>query len=189
MCDNSVEYPSFVKHVIFIGNKNENIRYGLEIYLENDGYKEALVILKNPSKANESKGDKTICERVLETLNKLKYHKVIIANVIPYYATEIKEISDDDKVLDDMSIYEYNKEYIQRCINSSLDIFVGWGNTDAFEDSSFYQGKIKDIEDIIKQTCYCSAINEDGTPRHPLYSWTNKIKSLNDFKIYEKQDS
>lgn len=187
MCDSSVEYPSFVKHVIFIGNKDKKIRYGLEIYLENDGYKEALVILKNPSTADEYKGDKTICNRVLKILNNLKYHKVIIANIIPYYATNIEDIICDYEVLNNMSIYEYNKEYIQRCINSSLDVFVGWGNINGNkEKKEFYKLKIKYIEDIIKQTCYCSETNDDGTPTHPLFSWTDNINSLNDFKIYKK---
>lgn len=183
MGEEKIPYPKYVKSIVFVGNKKRNLRYGLELFLNSSEEKSALVILRNPSKADEEFGDITICNFVLPVIERLKYNKVTIVNIIPYYATDTSAICNRREVLTIDNIYEYNKYYIERLIKESSDVFVGWGKDENF-DEDFYKERIASIEQIINKKCYCSKINSDKTPRHPIGSWSNDLKKLEDFKQY-----
>lgn len=118
-------YPEYVdtKNIRLKENENKKYRYYLEIPFKNctNDYKNELcVILKNPSKANKTKCDKTVknvCEVVYN-----KYKELIILNLFHYYSTEVKGlkvffISSD--YYKEMSI---NIKNIKRYCNKDIDI-------------------------------------------------------------------
>lgn len=64
-----------------------------------------MVILQNPSKASKDISDQTV-NKVLEVLYNFKYGKVYLTNLIPYYGTNSKEISE---LVKDVYCYKINR--------------------------------------------------------------------------------
>ena len=172
-------YKDYVLAIKKIGN--ERYRFLLEFDLQQDNsVKSALVLMQNPSKANEKISDQTI-NTVLDRLHRCGYTKVYIANLIPLYATDSRVITDMGL---DENLYERNDQIVAQVADKATKIFVAWGGRNGF-DKNLYATRIKAIQCLLaNKEVYCYKINADGTPVHPSRNqWKAEI-SEEDFIKY-----
>ena len=161
---------------------DDECRFLIEADLKNGSTnKIALVIMKNPSKANHQESDQTI-NRVLEVMYESGYGKCYVVNLIPYYGTNSRTIA--QKADSDEGILRRNDNYIKSKIEVASRIFVAWGGNSGF-DAIFYDERIKEIKNmLINKKVYCYKKNKNGTPIHPSRNqWRKGIKD-DDFIIY-----
>ena len=166
------KYKDYVSNIEIIGN---NVyRYLISFTLKEAEYKSALVILQNPSKASKDISDQTV-NKVLDVLHNFKYEKVYLTNLIPYYGTSSKEIS--EMVKGKSKVFKENDEIIKEKIETVDKIFVAWGGRNGF-DLEFYNSRLSSIRKLLEnKDVYCYKINRNGTPIHPTRNqW--KVKCL-----------
>lgn len=164
------KYKDFVEKdkITFYGDIKENIRYLLRIPLKNSENKKVLVIMKNPSKANNKISDLTI-DRVLTFCNSEGYSEVSIMNLFSYYSTnptKIKNLIDDGKIDDAIGIK--TDRIMKEIINEVDEIIVAWGGN-SINREKHYKNRIKQVTNIIKgkDIYYVQSISEDTYyPRH-----------------------
>lgn len=178
------KYKSYV-HVCEIEvDEYENCRFLIAYNLDGGNKsKKALVIMKNPSKANHDISDQTI-NNVLEYMHVFKYSKVYIMNLIPKYGTECKLIKDD--LSNKQDILEKNDNLICEISKKVSKIFVAWGGHGGF-DKQYFDSRIFAIKYYLhSKTLYCYAINKtNGEPKHPSRNQWKKGKLEEDFVIYK----
>ncbi len=164
------KYKSYVdkENIAFHGEPEKDLRYLLEIPLKIRSDKSILVIMKNPSKANQRKSDLTI-NRVLKFCYNHHYRKVYIMNLYAYYSTDSNRIAsliktgkelhaigkDNDKIL---------KEYVQKVD----EVIVGWGSN-TFNCTAAYKNRIKQVTEIVrdKKLYSVQSVSKCGWyPRH-----------------------
>lgn len=165
------KYKDYVLDIKKIGD--ERYRFLLEFDLQQDySVKSALVLMQNPSKADEKISDQTI-NTVLDRLHRFGYTKVYIANLIPIYATDSRVISDMGLKED---LYERNDQIVAQVIEKATKIFVAWGGRNGF-DKDLYAKRIKAIQNLLaNKEVYCYKVNADGTPVHPARNqWKAEI--------------
>lgn len=177
----SYRYKNFVEkdRIIFKGDMEENIRYLLRIPLKNNGDKKVLVIMKNPSKADNKLSDLTI-DRVLTFCNAEGYSEVNIMNLFSYYSTDpsgIKNLIDDGKLED--AIGKDNDEIMKEIVNEVGEVIVAWGGN-SINRERYYKNRIKQVTNIIKEKniYYVESISKDTYyPRHAqVWSVKSAIK-------------
>lgn len=184
-----ITYPKFVdKNSIECYPQNEAYRYYLTIrfvpasdvvssfatYNKEKRAKTAMIIMQNPSKANENCSDRTV-NKVLNYLYEFGYGKVIIMNIIPFYGTKIETISKVD--LQNKKILHKNCEEICKNSKKAHSIFAAWGWTNQLA-ASYYRERIAETKKAIKdQKIYCYSTNKSNNePRHPRRwdKWKNE---------------
>jgi len=160
-------YKGFVRKndIVFKGDKDN--RHLLRIPLRNEGNK-VLVIMKNPSKANEQISDLTF-DRVLTFCNGEGYSEVNIMNLYSYYSTKAGKISDLIKSgQEDTAIGSENDNIMKSLIQEVDDIIVAWGSN-MFGLTKQYKSRIKQVVNVIKSKnlYYIQENNGQGWyPRH-----------------------
>ena len=162
----------------------EDCRF-LIVYDLDNGYKnkETLVIMKNPSKANQGISDQTV-NNVLEYMHEFEYSKVYIMNLIPKYGTNSRLIKDDLSQKPD--ILKKNDDLICEISGKVSKVFVAWGGHGGF-DKQYYDSRISAIKHCLKsKILYCYAINKTNRePKHPSRNQWKRGKSEKDFEIYK----
>lgn len=182
-----VRYPSCVvkKGIKINQNTNANCRYSLEIPIIPQGKKDngtVCVILKNPSKANLTQCDITVC-RVCNAASYNDYSKVIVLNLFPYYSTEsvgLKSFFSSGNYADEMN---KNETEIQKFCTKSVDTVFAWGQLKF--SKSLYDSVIQNTIPLVNgKTFYvkCIKCNKNvcsksihGNIRYPLHGqcWSN----------------
>lgn len=159
------EYKEFVNKndIRFIGDIKNNKRYLLEIPLQNEGIKNVLVILKNPSKANKSVSDLTI-DRVLTFCHNEGYSKVYIMNLFSYYSTEpdgITQLINDGRF--DDAVGDKNNQILKETLDVVDEVIVAWGGN-SINRKYYYMKRIKDVINLIKakNLFYVQSVSKDG---------------------------
>ena len=156
-------------------------KWSISFTLKEAECKSALVILQNPSKASKDISDQTV-NKVLEVLYNFKYGKVYLTNLIPYYGTNSKEIS--ELVKDKVEVFQRNDEIIKEKINTVDKIFVAWGGSNGF-DLEFYNSRLASIRKLLEnKDVYCYKINRNGTPIHPTRNQWSSSSKEEDFVKY-----
>lgn len=130
-------------------DSENNGRYLLEVPLVNDSDKSVLVILKNPSKADQYESDLTI-NRVLKFCHFKQYSKVYIVNLYSYYSTDsaaiAKLIRDEQEAL----AVGINNDQILRDILDQVDeVIVAWGSN-TFGCTKEYKQRIKRVINLLE---------------------------------------
>lgn len=180
------EYKAFVNKsdIRFIGNLKKNERYLLEIPLQNEGIKNVLVILKNPSKANKSFSDLTI-DRVLTFCHNEGYSKVYIMNLFSYYSTKpngITQLIDAGRFNE--VVGEKNNQILKEVLDSVDEVIVAWGGN-SINRKHYYLKRINDVINLIngKNLFYVQSVSKDGYyPRHAqVWSVKKAIKNINGY--------
>lgn len=110
----------------------------------------ALVIMKNPSKANGIHSDKTV-NNVLQFC-KYRYGSVYMFNVFPFYSTN----SDEPNTIIRNSpnfeeIMQENMEYLEKKLKLADDIIVAWGRNEKKELEKYFKSILKVLERKNKQ--------------------------------------
>ncbi len=112
----------------------------------------------NPSSANEYKDDPTI-KRVQKMAYNWGYGGVYMLNLYPYITPHPKNLILNNKYFD------ANEKWINIVNEKCKDIVFAWG--------SFKEAKNKSDRIISRYKGLALKINNDGSPRHPLYVNTN----------------
>lgn len=177
-----MRYKEYVNVTNICCDENNDIRYCLDVELKNcDKNKIALVIMKNPSKADKDSSDQTV-NKVLDVMYKSGYGKCSIMNIIPYYATDSAKVA--EKAKSNKEVYILNDQYLKSRVDTATRIFVAWGGNSAF-DIDFYNTRIENIKKFLEgKTVYCYKKNKDGTPIHPSRNQWKKDITDRDFIVY-----
>lgn len=165
MCD----YKKFVKNVEVEIDDSTNSRYLLEVDLDNNNEEAVAVIMKNPSKANKDKSDKTI-NNVLEVAYRERFGKVFILNLYSYYSPDVNQIKD----LIDANKKEHldkNDEWINKVMTRVDKVIIGWGTIQGSNSiKKQYDNRVKKVYDMVKEKNLI-VIDEDFSesryPKHP----------------------
>ncbi|MGG1689420.1 DUF1643 domain-containing protein [Heyndrickxia ginsengihumi] len=157
---------------------SNNLRYLLEIPLINDSNKTVLVIMKNPSKADQYESDRTI-NNVLKFCYSKQYSKVYIMNLYSYYSTEPDGIADLIKNNQEMlAIGSCNDLILRQTSQKVHDVIVAWGSN-TFGCTEKYKKRIKQVTSIIdgKRIYYVESISKcRWYPKHAqVWSVNNDI--------------
>jgi hypothetical protein len=165
------KYESYVNtsSILFKGDINQGFRYLLKIPLHNANGKKVLVIMKNPSKANNDISDLTI-NRVLKFCNGQGYSEVNIMNLYSYYSTDSSKIAYlIDHGQEKIAIGKENDTILNNLLQDVDDVIVAWGSN-TFGLTTQYKRRIKQVIEIIKKKplFYVEANNGRGWyPKHP----------------------
>lgn len=178
-------YKKYVKDVIFYGNKYKQIRYLLDIEFEDgDENKSALVIMQNPSKADEKDSDTTITT-VLIRLHKFSYSRVYLSNLIPFYGTDSATIKKEVNNPCLNNVYIKNDDIIFTIANKVAKIFVAWGDRNSFS-KDFYRDRITCIHKLLQdKNLYCSGLTDQNNPLHPSRGGWPKDQEESSFVLYQ----
>lgn len=186
-------YREFVdnENIKYKGEEHNNLRYLLEIPLRNYTNKSILVIMKNPSLANELKSDHTI-NNVLKYCNSKQYSKIYIMNLYAYYSTNPDGVAKLIKNNQDMlAIGRENDEILKEIITKVDDVVVAWGSN-TFACTTKYKERIKQVSYILKgkNLFYVEKLSKCGWyPKHAqvwsvnkeidMFNWTPPFNHLN----------
>ncbi|MGG3772970.1 DUF1643 domain-containing protein [Heyndrickxia faecalis] len=162
---------------------SNNLRYLLEVPLMNNANRSVLVIMKNPSLADQYESDRTI-NNVLKFCHSNQYSKVYIMNLYSYYSTDSNGIANLIKNGKEMlAVGRENDRILQQTTEKVNDVIVAWGgNTFGYTDK--YKQRIKQVTRIIdgKTLYYVEDISKcRWYPKHAqvwsvnqdieMYSW------------------
>ena len=134
-----VKYPKFIRDLINKHSINEiidfndpvvidqvehrfMIGYNLSLGVEQEN--KLIVIMMNPSKANENESDATI-NRLLNYANCHNYTKLIVLNSLPVYLTRSSDLS-NDMIL--KAQFDKNIDTIRATVSREYEIVLATGN-------------------------------------------------------------
>jgi len=181
----SYQYKAYVKKedIKIQADLPNNLRYLLEVPLRNKSNRSVLVIMKNPSKADQYESDLTI-DRVLKFCHSKQYSKVYIMNLYAYYSTDSNGIANLIKKNQEMLAIGSRNDMLLREISQKVeDVIVAWGSN-TFGCTDKYKKRIKQVTRIIrgKNLYYVESISKcRWYPKHAqvwsvnqdidMYSW------------------
>ncbi len=199
------EYPEYEKKYLSekqINNKINNKKYNKEdirkniltafydkhlfrlslsckLGVEDNNKQEIIVILMNPSYADQHGLDATLnnVKSFLEEYNnknksKKQYGKFIVFNIFPIRMADSKCLHCINKKYSNDDIKEHNIKYIQSQIKNNTDILVAWG-ADYHNDKETIEicERLKENKNM-----YAYNLNTKGSPTHFAPQIFNKIK-------------
>jgi hypothetical protein len=171
-------YKKYVTNVEVDIDESINSRYLLVAEFDNDNIEAVAIIMKNPSKANKEKSDKTV-NNVLEVAYREGFGKVYILNLYSYYSQDVKDIKELINANDEED-FNKNDECIQDVIKQVDKVIVGWGTIQG--SRSFlqkYNNRVKRVYELIQHK-ELKVIDEDFTnsnyPKHPQTLALNSSK-------------
>lgn len=177
------KYEDYIDVDKILIDQEDYYRYSLFIPFKNPiNHKKVLVIMRNPSKANESDSDKTI-NNVLNFCHG-KYGGVYIANLYPYYETNSTKIKDFIELDEYEEKMEINCQAIEDLYENTDDIIIAWGtNNTGTKYNNDYENIIKSLLDKLyeaKKNIYAVRFVSSVKPWHPR-NWGKNF----DLELYE----
>jgi hypothetical protein len=176
-------YPEFVI-TVFIKKTTEK-RYWLHLKIDSEKKDTIVVLLKNPSRADQNISDKTVfnvCNYIYRNREKYEVLKnignILILNLIPHYCTD----SADLKSLQESIVDSENLKYIHDFSKKYKNIIIAWGNA-----PSGLQNKYKDLANTVmeilanNQNClyYVDKLSALGNPKHgQVWSYKDALRSF-----------
>lgn len=141
---------------IFVGEGTPNcFRY--QLWRQWDSEKDFVTFIGlNPSKANATQDDATI-RRVIRFAQSWGYGGIYMVNLFAYVSTDPKVLLQSQE----FKIGLKNDWAITDAVQRSARVIFAWGSFDV-------NGRDKQIIERYPNA-YCLIVNQDGTPRHPLY--------------------
>lgn len=176
-------YPEFVI-TVFIKKTTEK-RYWLHLKIDPEKKDTIVVLLKNPSRADQNISDKTVfnvCNYIYQNLEKYEVLKntgyILILNLIPYYCTNSGALKSLQKGIIDQK----NLKYIHDFSKKYKNIIIAWGNAP--------NGLQKEYKDLVKTVMEILANNQNslyyvdklsalGNPKHgQVWSYNDALRSF-----------
>ena len=151
---------------IYDYDRNNTVRYTLG----RRGIKTLYCFGINPSTATPEKLDPTV-NRVRQVAEGNHYDGWIMFNVYPKRATIFQQLHPyrDDEI--HLKNVEMIGKYVREDRNRSIDIWCAWGNL--LLGKPYLSGCFSDILCAIEKEretrWLCAGVNQNGTPKHPLY--------------------
>lgn len=134
-----VKYPKFIRDLIIEHSKNEIINFndplvidgvehrfiiGYNLSLDTEQENILIVMMMNPSKANQSESDSTI-NRLLKYAKVHEYTKLIVLNSLSVYLTRSSELR-NEMILEEQ--FDENIDTIRNSVCNECDIIFATGN-------------------------------------------------------------
>jgi len=183
-------YPNFVSEVTL--DKTDTKRYWLNLNIDDTKDESIIVILKNPSRANETISDKTVfnvtnyiyknrdTNPLLENIG-----NVIILNLIPYYET----YSDKLHTIETEIIDEENLRIIDKLTAIHSKVIIAWGNAPNKLESS-YNTLVSVVNSSLirnnNQVFYVDRLSKKSNPKHgQIWGYADKLLPI-DIKSFLK---
>lgn len=184
------QYEKYVEKSKIVINPKQSRAYRYSLYIpfkytgdKDEGAKCALVIMKNPSKANTQVSDKTI-NNVLSFCYK-KYKGVYLGNLYPTYGTNPNKLSKSISPSCYNEKMKKNREILLELIDKVDDVIIAWGSNDMNgKYSEDYDKNIAYVTNILRQNeknIMAVRFKTSTYPWHPrnwgssfeleLYSW------------------
>ena len=139
-----MEYKSDqVKNKKSIALNSLRVRFVLEIETNSKKNKSILVVMKNPSQANEHQSDKTV-NNVIENLH-TDYRNIYIVNLYPYYSTKAVGLLSCFESEDIDVILEINDKYIADYADKASEFLIGWGTNTIGMKEKDYENRVKKV--------------------------------------------
>lgn len=177
------KYPSFVKKVEL--EKTDIKRFWLELVIDESKDESIVVILKNPSRANQVVSDKTVYN-VSNYIyrNREKYDvfsnvkSIIILNLIPHYQTYSKKL----EVLKNEVICQDNLDTINRVTSRHSKIIIAWGNhpSGLYQEYEILKEQVMQIlTDNNNQVFYVDKFSKAENPKHAMvWGYSDNLKEF-----------
>lgn len=154
-------------------------RYILKIYPKDKTLtkKEILVIMLNPSTANENKPDQT-CKALVDLCNRNGYDFITICNLFSLRKSNVKELNEEIQDAND----SLNDLKLKDCIEQFDEVLCAWGRAKKLKDRNLYNARIIKVYEMLtnkklKEFGH-SSFNGNIYPYHPLYYiWTKSKES------------
>lgn len=165
-------------------------RYTLDINLtKSEKEKILVVIMMNPSQADQDKSDKTV-NKILKWATKKNYNKVFIRNCIPFNETDSNNLP---KLLEQYCNKEFeeimkkNYDYIEKAVKDTYkdedsNVLLATGSPKNAKMEVYMNAIYKLLEEKIS---YFYKDNEDGYYKHPLYA--SGAPKKNEVKVPKKK--
>ena len=123
-----------------------------------------IFLMLNPSTADQNVNDPTV-RRVVQYARDWGFSDVTVLNLFAFRST------DPDKLLElglANAIGPKNDRYIEKVIAKSSRIVVAWGRT--FQQEEVFRERVRSvIRMLAHKTVLTLGLNDDGSPKHPLY--------------------
>lgn len=154
---------------------NSERRYTLKLYPKDKALtkKEILVIMLNPSTADENKPD-TTCRSLIKLCNFNDYNSITICNIFSLRTPNVMVLNKAIKINtanDDLS-----DEKLKECIKEFNEVLCAWGKADKIKDRKIREildTRIKKIEEMLKgKKLYKfgdTSFNGKSYPLHPYF--------------------
>jgi len=176
------KYPEFVQSVEL--KKTDDKRFWLKLTIDETKKESIVVILKNPSRANDVISDKTVYNvsnyiyRNQDRYDALRgVGSVIILNLIPYYQT----YSDQLKELNNSVVCAENLKIIDAIAKGKSKVIIAWGNhpSGLYKE---YQTLKEEVMNILSKNSndiyYVDKLSIAGNPKHgQVWAYKNELKS------------
>ncbi|MGL5258210.1 MAG: DUF1643 domain-containing protein [Proteocatella sp.] len=178
------EYRDYVVKQNISINRDCDFRYSLSVPLRNSHDRSVLVIMKNPSKADNKISDHTI-NNVIKFCNN-SYNTVHIMNLFPYYATnpeEIKKFISSDNFSE---IMEQNISVLSSLLGNVDDIIVAWGGNSIKNKYEYHKAISSVIGEIKRINRKVYAVRKKKCTKNRKYPWHAQVWAVNhDLEKYE----
>ena len=159
-------------------NRSDLFRYFLSVpYRNTNNRKSVLVIMKNPSKADDKVSDHSI-NNVLKFC-KNEYCKVHIMNLFPYYSTDPKGVRKFINSVNFNEIIQKNMSVLTCLLEGVDDVIVAWGGN-SIENKCEYDKATESVLDAIKRSnkkAYAVRIKSSSVNRK--YPWHAQVWAVN----------
>lgn len=166
---------------------NSERRYTLKLYPKDKTLtkKEILVIMLNPSTADENKPD-TTCRSLIKLCNFNDYNSITICNLFSLRTPNVMVLNEAIKT--NTANDDLNDEKLKECIKELNEVLCAWGKADKIKDRKIREildTRIEEIEERLKGKKLYKIENTffkgKNYPTHPY--WYNTLKSKNKFEI------
>lgn len=179
MVDRVYRYKEYIDvDEITIKRKSTFYRYLLTIPIKSVSKDNVLVILKNPSKANNIESDHSI-NNVLKFCEK-HYGKVYIMNIFPFYSTKSEKVKDficSDDYDREMDI---NSATLKETLDKVNEIIAAWGGGGTIGNKRKYDEVISEVLSTIrnsnKKIYY---VRERERSHERKYPWHAQVWAVN----------
>lgn len=173
-------YPDFVNKIEL--DKTDNKRFLLKLLIDESKTESIIVVLKNPSRADEMVSDKTVYN-VLNYVyrNRNKYDvfnnvkSIIILNLIPHYQTYSNQLIP----LKNEVVCQKNLDIIKRITGEHSTVIIAWGNhpVGLFQEYEILKEQVMQIlTDNNNQVFYVDKFSKAQNPRHgQIWGYSNKL--------------
>lgn len=144
--------------------------------------KKILVIMLNPSNANEKKPDYT-CRALINLCDSNSYNLITIWNLFSLRTPDVEELNEKINDAND----NQNNEKLRLCIGQFDEILCAWGRAKEIKDMEFYNDRIDQVyHDMLKGKNLKKfgdefSFKDKAYPTHPRRYYF--IKSRNKSKI------
>ena len=164
------KYPEFITDITL--EKTEGKRYWLKLVFDESKKETISVVLKNPSRADETVSDKTVYNVSSYIYNnRYKYPEfkdvgsIIIVNLIPHYQTYSNQL----EPLYDEIINQKNLDTIKKITRESNKVLIAWGNAPKglYTEYELLKSHILSIlSDNKNNVFYVDKLSKEGNPKH-----------------------